>query len=152
MVFVYDQAEIRCALASGVVTDLVKPSPLRDPVGYNIWLIAFCSKKGRLPLMRSDHQLHETRSLRMHRMVAERYRDTPEAVIQFGLENLKKWQQQGVDCEDFRMWEEILRDRPQILPAMLCGSGEEAVRMRQSSPFAGLIPEDIRRQILASTS
>jgi hypothetical protein len=102
--------------------------------------------------MRPDHQLHETRSLRMHRMVAERYRDTPEAVIQFGLENLKKWQQQGVDCEDFRMWEGILRDRPQILPAMLCGSGEEAVRMRQSSPFAGLIPEDIRRQILASTS
>ena len=102
--------------------------------------------------MRTDHQLHETRSLRMHRMVAERYRDTPEAVIQFGLENLKKWQEQGGDCEDFRMWEEILRDRPQILPTMLCGSGEEAVRMRQSSPFAGLIPEDIRCQILASTT
>ena len=103
-------------------------------------------------LMKSDHQIHETRSLRMHRMVAERYRETPSEVIQFGLENLRRWQEAGVDCDDFRVWEEILRNRPQSLPETLCDSGEDAVRLRQSSPFAGLIPEDIRRQVLAATS
>ena len=86
----------------------------------------------------------------MHRMVAERYAGTPTAVIQFGLENLSRWQQRGVECDDFRLWEEILRDHPQRLREILCGSDEVAVRMRQSSPFAGLIPEDIRRQVLAS--
>jgi len=86
----------------------------------------------------------------MHRIVAERYLENPAVVIEFGLENIKRWQQQGVDCEDFRNWEEILRFDPQRLLEILCGAGEEAVRLRQSSPFAGLIPEDIRRQVLAS--
>jgi len=87
----------------------------------------------------------------MHRIVAERYLENPEVVIEFGLENIKRWQRQGVDCEDFRMWENILRFDPQRLMGTLCGTSEEAVRLRQSSPFAGLIPEDIRRQVLATT-
>ena len=98
-----------------------------------------------------SHQLHETRSLRMHRMVADRYRESPADVVRFGLENLKRWQHAGVDCDDFRVWEEILRHRPESLAEILCGSSEEAVRLRQSSPFAGLIPEDIRHQVLATT-
>lgn len=88
----------------------------------------------------------------MHRLVAERYAETPTVVIQFGLENLSRWQQRGVECDDFRLWEEILRDRPQRLHELLCSTDEEAVRMRQSSPFAGLIPEEIRQQVLVTAS
>lgn len=87
----------------------------------------------------------------MHRIVEERYRETPAVVIRFGLENLKRWQQRGVDCDDFRIWEEILRLTPHRLPEILSGSGEEAVRLRQSSPFAGLIPDESRQKILAAT-
>jgi hypothetical protein len=101
--------------------------------------------------MKSPHQLHELRSLRMHRIVEELYRETPSDVIRFGLENLKRWQQRGVDCDDFRIWEEILRFVPQRLPEILSGSNEEAVRLRQSSPFAGLIPEASRQQILTTS-
>ncbi len=101
--------------------------------------------------MNSNHQLHEIRSLRMHRMVAERYRENPADVIRFGLENLNRWQQNGVGCDDFGVWEKILRFTPQRLPDILGGADEEAIRLRQSSPFAGLIPEESRRQILAST-
>ena len=100
--------------------------------------------------MKPRHQLHEMRSLRMHRIVAERYRETPADVIRFGLENLKRWQQRGVDCDDFRIWEGILSSAPQRLLQILSGSSEEAVRLRQSSPFAGLIPEESRQQILAT--
>lgn len=91
------------------------------------------------------------RSLRMHRLVAERYQEAPADVIHLGLENLKRWRQRGVDCDDFATWEQILCSNPQRLPEILCGSGEEAIRLRQSSPFAGLIPEESRRQILATT-
>ena len=101
--------------------------------------------------MRSDHQLHEMRSLQMHRLVQERYREAPADVIRFGLENLERWQQNGVDCDDFRIWEEILRFNPKRLPEILSGSSEEARRLRQSSPFAGLIPEASRQQVLTTS-
>jgi len=65
--------------------------------------------------------------------------------------NLKRWQQNGVDCDDFVIWEEVLRTAPYRLPEILCASDEDAVRLRQSSPFAGLIPEESRQQILATT-
>ena len=99
--------------------------------------------------MKTLHQHHETRSLRMHRIVAELYLKSPEEVIRFGLENLKRWQRRGVDCDDYRLWEEILRSTPQLLPEILRDTNEEAVRLRQSSPFAGLIPEESRQRILA---
>ena len=87
----------------------------------------------------------------MHRIVEERYRETPADVIRFGLENLRRWRQSGVECDDFRIWEEILLLLPQRLPEVLSGSSEEAVRLRQSSPFAGLIPEASRQQILTTS-
>ena len=87
----------------------------------------------------------------MHRIVADRYRETPDDVSRCGLENLERWQQRGLECDDFRIWEEILRFVPQRLPEILNGSSEEAVRLRQSSPFAGLIPEASRQQILTTS-
>jgi hypothetical protein len=99
--------------------------------------------------MKLDHQLQEIRSLRMHGIVAEIYRQDSDYVVRFGLENLKRWQRSGVDCEDFQLWREILELAPERLPAILSGKGEEAVRLRQSSPFAGLVPEESRRKILA---
>jgi hypothetical protein len=101
--------------------------------------------------MNSNHNLHETRSLQMHRLVAQLYGERPTDVIRFGLENIKRWRQQGVDCDDFVVWEQILLSNPQRLPGILSSSGEEAIRLRQSSPFAGLIPEETRRHILVST-
>jgi hypothetical protein len=87
----------------------------------------------------------------MHRLVADRYQENPAEVIRFGLMNLKRWQQKGVDCDDYRIWEEILRTDPRRLPDILKSSDEEAVRLRQSSPFAGLVPEALRQRILATT-
>ncbi|MCU0777978.1 MAG: hypothetical protein MUF86_09985 [Akkermansiaceae bacterium] len=101
--------------------------------------------------MKSRHQIHEMRSLHMHRLVEKLYRETPAEVIRFGLENLKRWQHNGVDCDDFGIWEEILRLAPQRLPEILSGSSEEAIRLRQSSPFAGLVPEESRQQILTAS-
>ena len=83
-------------------------------------------------------------------MVAERLRQEPSEVIQFGLKNLERWRQQGVDCDDFNVWRNLLFTPSFGLVEALTSISEEAVRLRQSSPFAGLIPEETRRQILAS--
>ena len=103
-----------------------------------------------IALMESNHQLHETRSLRMHRMVADRFYLEPAAVVQLGLNNLEQWRQRGVDCDDFTVWTNLLEGPPDRIFEALTSVSEEAVRLRQSSPFAGLIPEEARRHILES--
>jgi hypothetical protein len=87
----------------------------------------------------------------MHRMVARRFLESPALVIEFGLNNLHRWKQNGVDCDDFRIWDQILRSSPQRVPEILSDTGEEATRLRQSSPFAGLISENDRQRILSTT-
>lgn len=86
----------------------------------------------------------------MHGMVAEIFQRDPDYVVQFGLENLKRWQERGVECGDFYVWRELLELSPERLPDILLGTNEESVRLRQSSPFAGLVPEESRRKILAT--
>jgi hypothetical protein len=100
--------------------------------------------------MTSGHDIHEKRSLRMHRMVAESLRRDPAAVTRFGAENLSRWQLAGVECDDFGIWEKLLSGPTDDIIAVLTGTGEEATRLRQSSPFAGLIPEADRKGIFAS--
>lgn len=100
--------------------------------------------------MNPTHHLHESRSLRMHRLVAERYRCDPETVTAFALGNLSRWRRHGVECGDFEVWQRLLQGPPQALLEALTGTGEESIRLRQSSPFAGFLPEPVRREILAS--
>lgn len=100
---------------------------------------------------RSTHQLHEMCSLMMHRIVVEHFQENPIKIIEFGLNNLQRWRKKGVSCDDFEIWEEILRFSPQRLPEILSNTNEESIRLRQSSPFAGLVPEESRQKILAST-
>lgn len=87
----------------------------------------------------------------MHRIVEERYLENPDDVVRFGLENLKRWKQRVVECDDFRIWEEILRKVPQRIPEILGGLGEKAVRPRQSSPFGDFVREESRQQILTTS-
>jgi hypothetical protein len=101
--------------------------------------------------MNPKHEIHEKRSLQMHHMVAQRFFEDPAHVIEWGLTNLKRWKQNGVDCDDFMIWEQILKFSPLRIPEILKDTSAEATRLRQSSPFAGLISEDERREILFTT-
>ena len=99
--------------------------------------------------MNNSHQLHESRSLRMHRLIVESYLADPEYVIGFARENLSRWRMGNVDCDDFDVWEKILSgDQAGILDA-LTAKDEKSIRLRQSSPFAGLISAEDRNRILA---
>lgn len=86
----------------------------------------------------------------MHSIVADRLHEEPATVIRHALKNLDRWHQQGVDCEDFEAWRKLLGGPSQAIINVLTGISEDAVRLRQSSPFAGLIPEEARHRILAS--
>lgn len=97
--------------------------------------------------MRS-HQWIEQRSLALHEAVAAKLEAQPE-LLDIARQNLDRWLA-GNAAAALREWRRILASAP--LPdvlALLRSSGEEATRLRQSSPFAGLLTTEERRTIMA---
>lgn len=84
----------------------------------------------------------------MHRIVRQKLERSPGEVVRYGLENLQRWRRQGVECEDFDVWENLLTNGIDRLRVLLEDDSAEAVRLRQSSPFAGLVPESERLAIM----
>lgn len=98
--------------------------------------------------MKLEHKKHELRSLEIHRLINRELQKTPERVIQHGLANLSRWKANGVECHDFQIWQELLETQPNRLSEVLESTEESAIRLRQSSPFPGLISEETRKAIL----
>lgn len=98
--------------------------------------------------MKNEHNKHELRSLEMHRLIGEKLKKNPSTVIQFALNNLTRWEASGVDCADFHEWKQILKkEKPNTIFQLLTNKDEKSTRLRQSSPFPGLLPEKTRRKI-----
>jgi hypothetical protein len=89
-----------------------------------------------------QHEIHDEISLEMGRRVAARLREQP-ALLQIARANLARWMRQNANATAlvrcYREWQGIL-DRPlgnicQILET----DTEEGQRLRQNSPFAGVL-------------
>lgn len=71
------------------------------------------------------------------------------------LQNLERWQAQGSWCTAYDDWKGIAESgRDDLLLAAMCGTDDEANRLRQSPPFVGLLPKELvrsfKRRILPS--
>jgi Antidote-toxin recognition MazE, bacterial antitoxin len=75
-------------------------------------------------------------------------RFTPREIRAQVLANLHRWRAQGVWGEAYREWQDIARseDDGGLFAAML-GRDENAIRLRQSAPFVGLLPKDEVRRL-----
>jgi uncharacterized protein YmfQ (DUF2313 family) len=96
----------------------------------------------------SNHALIDARSLAMHCLIARRIADNP-ALMQKAVANLKRWRerQPGAIPGYLTEWEDILAlPLPQVL-TLMTGLTEESVRLRQSSPFAGILSTDERKRV-----
>ncbi len=94
------------------------------------------------------HHRRELQSLEMHRRIAERIERDPEAVLGKARANLAAWlaRHQGSALEPvFREWMELITNTsPSGIAAFIVSDDERATRMRQSSPFAGVLtPREI---------
>jgi hypothetical protein len=71
-------------------------------------------------------------------------RFSPAEVRKASLENLARWKAAGAWSEAYGEWREILRsgDDGELFKAML-GTDERANRLRQSMPYAGMLPRDV---------
>jgi antitoxin component of MazEF toxin-antitoxin module len=81
--------------------------------------------------------------LRLERALAVVRDFSPREIRAKGLANLHRWKAQGVWGRAYEEWEDILRDRDdgRLFAAML-GRDENAVRLRQSAPYVGLLPPE----------
>lgn len=100
----------------------------------------------------SDHSRLDERSLAMHRLVAEKVQANP-ALLDKARDNLRRWQQiDGSPKLTLVEWEQILSGPADQVTQFLTERSERATRLRQSSPFAGLLTEAERKAIYESYS
>jgi type II secretory pathway component PulL len=95
------------------------------------------------------HEWIDQRSLALHQAVATRLEARPE-LLEVARANLERWLASSSGAT-LREWRRLLDSLPlPELLALLRSSGERAVRLRQSSPFAGLLSPTERQAILDS--
>jgi len=95
----------------------------------------------------------DERSIALHQEVAEKLRRNP-VLWDIPRKNLERWKQlQDGLSRALEEWERILqqKNQEQIL-ALLESDSEEAIRLRSSSPFTGILHEDERKKIFESFS
>ena len=96
----------------------------------------------------SSHRLLEARSLAMHAVIAEKIqRDL--TLLDVARNNLKRWRARWAGSAPawHEEWSGIMkRPWPQIA-AIITEPSEEGARLRQSSPFAGVLSAQERRRI-----
>jgi len=97
----------------------------------------------------SDHTILEVRSLAMHCLIARKITRNPQ-LLEVARRNLTAWKRSRPAAERPRClddWERVLRRPWAEVAALITSTSEQAARLRQSSPFAGVLDSKERRRI-----
>ncbi|HMO27123.1 MAG TPA: hypothetical protein PKB10_12740 [Tepidisphaeraceae bacterium] len=96
-----------------------------------------------------DHRDIDARSLAFGQLIAERIRAEPE-LVEHARNNLQRWLQTCAQSSTatLKEWISILEGSVDDIAAVLTGTDDRAVRLRQSNPFAGVLTPSERNSIL----
>jgi hypothetical protein len=96
----------------------------------------------------SPHRVIDARSLAMHVIAAEKIERDP-SLLQIPRRNLERWiaRSGGSPPAWLTEWQRILRKPWPVVAALITELSEDATRLRQSSPFAGVLSSEQRRKI-----
>ena len=99
----------------------------------------------------SSHRLLEARSLAMHAVIARKIERDPR-LLDIARRNVERWSSaRGPQAPAWlEEWRELLDQPWQNVAAIITDPGENAARLRQSSPFAGILTHQERWQIHAA--
>ena len=105
------------------------------------------SERGLGPPARRGFSHQELDQLRHALSLAVVRRHTPREIRAQILANLHRWQRQGAWVSAYDEWRRIAQaDDDGVLFAAMLGRDEEAVRLRQSMPYVGMLPQaEVRR-------
>jgi len=106
---------------------------------------------GTLALV-DGHRSAERRSLAMHHAIADRLRADP-SLVSVARKRLVQWRATGrAHLEYVDAWERALALPLEDLCAQLVDLGEQALALRQVSPFAGVLSAPERWRIIKSVA
>ena len=90
------------------------------------------------------HELQDRTSIQMARRVAEELSRRPEETVAFAPENLDRWSQRNRHSPSllrgYAEWRALLDLPVGEVIAILTAETDEGQRLRQNSPFPGIIP------------
>jgi len=98
--------------------------------------------------MYSPHRLLDARSLAMHVMAVEKIERDP-TLLSIPRRNLERWESHWRESPPawLTQWQRILRQPWPAIAALITELSESATRLRQSTPFAGVLSPSERRKI-----
>lgn len=96
----------------------------------------------------SDHSLLDARSLALHALIARKIADDP-GLLEVARRNLARWRARDPErAPDYLDdWSRILDKPADRVAGFITSLSPEAVRLRQSSPFAGILTPAERKRI-----
>jgi len=102
----------------------------------------------------SDHQRIDRQVAALHLVIARRIRSGDKGPVDRARSNLQRWQLRfGGDLPPaYAQWLAILDQGEDAVLAILEGQDQHAVRVRSSSPFAGVLSPPERWEILRHAS
>ena len=100
--------------------------------------------------MTNDHTRIDERSLALHGRVAEKLSSDP-ALLGIARQNIVRWQSASDTASPaLAEWRQILDGSLTDVIALMTERSERATRLRQSSPFAGVLTEAERLSIYSA--
>jgi hypothetical protein len=100
----------------------------------------------------SSHRLLDARSLAMHAVIARKIEQDP-SLLSIAKRNIERWSARrppGRHTGWLQEWSKLLEEPWPRVAALITDTHERATRLRQSSPFAGLLSQKERRIIYAA--
>jgi hypothetical protein len=96
----------------------------------------------------SSHRVLEARSLAMHAVIAQKIERDPR-LLDVARKNLQRWRArwEGRPPAWHEEWTEIMQRPWSEIAAIITEPSEDGARLRQSSPFAGVLTVTERRRI-----
>ena len=103
------------------------------------------------PVPKDSHQFLDRLNLLYHREIAARLLADPEAVLNRARNNIERWMPVHVgsfSIHALEEWRNLLNTKSiSELVAILTEDSDEGQRLRQSTPFAGILSEKEREEI-----
>jgi excisionase family DNA binding protein len=94
----------------------------------------------------------EEKSLRLHQALLTPMLAEPDAVISKARDNLGRWQSMhrsdAMTARYFEKWRQVLDSGLDAIVDAVISPSPEARELRQNSPFAGVLPDETRRQVI----
>ena len=111
-------------------------------------VVAWVPKESEKQPTYSSHCLLEARSLAMHALIARKIERDP-TLLAIAHRNIERWSTRWKDSPPawLKEWREVLRQPWQHVAALITEPSERGARVRQSSPFAGVLTSEERWRV-----